>query len=100
MIFDLDDNPVQSFPFSIESEEVKTFTVRLECRTNYFLRAQNVSLLTIEARKAGESSWTNIETDAINLSAFDGTRQNFEIRMTAAEVSGAENINFKITVGA
>lgn len=100
MIFDLEDNPVQSFPFSIESGEVKLFYLKIECRQNYFLRVSDVTDLTVEGRKSGDADWTDIEADAIDLSPDDGTRQNFEIRMTAAEVSTIQSRNFKLTVGA
>ncbi len=100
MIYDLDDNPVQSFPFSIESGEVKLFTLKIECRTNYFLRVSEVSDLTIEARKSGDTVWINLESSGIDLSPYNATRVRFEIRMTAATVSSRQSRNFKLTVGA
>lgn len=99
MIFDTDNNPIQSFPFSIDAGEEKTFTVRIECRSGSYLRSETVSDLTVEARKVGDSDWIDLEASEIDLAPFDGTRQNFEIRMTAAAVSSAQTRNFKLTVG-
>lgn len=98
MIFDIEDNPLSAFPLSIYSGETKTATVRVECRIGYFLRSEDVSGLTVSARRVGDPAWTNIETTPIDLSAHAGTRQNFEIRLVADAVVIVERRNFKITV--
>jgi hypothetical protein len=50
------------------------------------LRSETVSDLTVEARLSGTSTWINIETTPIDLTTWNGSRQNFEIRLTADNV--------------
>lgn len=92
------ENPVGSFTFSMEAGGTATLTVQIDCRTDYQLRSDGVSFLTVEARKVGDVSWVNIETGEIDLSAFDATRQAFEIRLTAAAVSEVTRRSFSIHV--
>jgi hypothetical protein len=96
MIFDIEDNPIFAFPLAIIAGETQTFPIRVECRTNYFLRSEAVSGLSVSARRVGSADWIDIEAVAIDLSAWNGTRQNFEIRLAADLI--AERKNFKITV--
>lgn len=98
MIYDLDDNPLSAFPLTIFSGETKTLTIRVECRTGYFLRSENVVGLTVEARRTGAEAWTNIETTPLDLSSFNGTRQNYEIRLIADATAIIQRRNFKLTV--
>lgn len=98
MIFDTADNPISSFSMSIESAAVQTLTLRIECRTSYFLSCETVADLAVEGRKAGDVTWINLETTPIDLSAYNGTRQNFEIRLTAASVAAIQRRDFSIRV--
>ena len=98
-IFDTANNPISSFSLSLNSAEVKTLTIRVECRTGRFLRCETVADIAVEARKVGDTTWINLETTPIDLSPFDATRQNFEIRLTAVSVIVLTRRNFKLTVG-
>lgn len=98
MIYDTEDNPLSYFPLHLSSGETQTFTMRVECRTGYFLRSEAVAGLTVSARRVEDATWINIETDAIDLSPWAGTRQNFEIRLVADTVTEAARRNFKLTV--
>ncbi len=84
MIFDLNDNPLSSGQISETLGTSQTITIRVECRANYFLRAQTIADFTIEGRKVGDSTWIDLETTGIALTPFAGTKQNFEIRLTGA----------------
>lgn len=97
-IFDLDDNPISSFAMAIDSAGVATLQIRVECRTGYKLRCETVADLAVEAKRHVDSSYINLETTPIDLSAYDGSRQNFDVRLTASTVSVLTRENFKITV--
>lgn len=98
MIFDTADNPISSFSMLINTLSVQTLTIRVECRTGYFLRCETVANIAVEARKVGDVPWINLETTPIDLSPFNATKQNFEIRLTAASVTTITRENFKLTV--
>lgn len=87
MIFDQDGNPISSFSTLIESGDVQTYNLRVECRAGYSFYAEVVSDLTLEAKRTLDSSWVDIETTPIDLSPWDGTTQNFQFRVTAGTVT-------------
>lgn len=92
------ENPVGSFTYSIDSSGVITFTSDIECKTGYYLLSTTVASLTIEARKGGVGSWTNIETTPIDLSADNGTIQSYQFRVSAAAVTSLTSRTFTILV--
>lgn len=98
MIFDLDDNPIFAFPLSVIAGQTQILPIRIECRTNYFLRSEAVSGLSVSARKTGDADWIDIEAAAIDLSAWNGTRQNFEIRLVADLTTGRKIFNIKVSL--
>lgn len=85
--YDLSDNLLTAFAAQVLSASAITFTVRVDCRSGFFLTAETVSEVVVEARHNGMGSWTDIVASPFDLSAFDGTRQNFEIRLTAEETA-------------
>jgi hypothetical protein len=98
MIYDTDDNPISSYSMSVSSGAAPVLQIRADCKTGYSLSCETVADLAVEARKLGDTVWINIETTPISLAAYDGTRQTFEIRMTAAVVTAIQTRNFKIRV--
>lgn len=87
MITDLDNNPITVFNFAMASAGVLTMSVKIDCKTDYRLTCSVTANIVVEGRKSGDVSWTNLESSFIDLSAYDGTRQTFEIRLTGASVS-------------
>lgn len=94
MIFDLNNNRIFSGGIALESEEAKILSVRLDCRTGYVLSAE--SPMTVEARLAGDTPWVDIKTSPISLTTWNGTRQTFEIRVTAGSTTTRERHEVRI----
>lgn len=69
---------------------------RIECKTGYYLSCEAVADLTVEARKFGASSWTDIEMTPIDLSADNGNVIVYEFRFTGTALGTAVA---KINVG-
>lgn len=99
MIYDIDDNPLPSYLMNLASSGVSQFPIKVNCRTGLYLRSQTVSDILVEGRKLGDVSWINLETTGIDLSADDGTRQTYEVRLTAGSISTRLTKNFKIYTG-
>jgi hypothetical protein len=99
MIYDLDDNPLSSGELTVESGEVKTLTVNIDCEPSQFLRAETVSDLTVEGKQQGESSYTNLETGGLDLTTWQGARDTFFIRLTAGAVTEITEHAFALKVG-
>lgn len=98
MIYDLNDNPISSYTMSVYSGAAPVLQLRADCKAGYSLSCDTVADLAVEARKLGDTPWINIETTPIDLAAYDGTRQTFEIRLTAAVVTAIKARNFRIRV--
>lgn len=87
MIYDLDNNPIFSAALSVPSADSIVLQIRIDCMTGYEFYADTVANLAAEGQKEGDVSWTNIETTPIDLSPWNGTRQTFNVRLTAAAVT-------------
>jgi hypothetical protein len=98
MIYDTDNNQILSAFFDLMSAESKTFRIKIDCEAGCFLRC-GVSTLTIEARKAGGVSWTNLQTDPIDLTPDAGTAQAFDIRITTGYVGSHDRRTVQLAVG-
>lgn len=98
LIFDAADNPISSFAMTIESEEVKTFTIRIDCKASNFFKSEVVGDLTVEAKLSTDGSWTNIETTPIDLTPYAATRQSFNVRLTAGTVTSPVRRMFNLIV--
>ena len=82
MIYDLDGIRRTSSNYQNDLNTPKVALAKVESRTGYFLSCEAVADLTVEARKQGGVSWTNIETTPIDLSADDGNLIVYEFRFT------------------
>lgn len=98
MIYDLDNNPISSHTFSIPSGDDPILEIRIDCVDGYSLFSDAVGNIAVEARKSGDVGWTNIETTPIDLSADNGTRHTFEVRLTAAVVTAITRRSFSLRV--
>jgi len=98
MIRDSAGNPISSYIGTIDPEEVKTCTVKIDCAENTSLRSSVVGPIAVEARKSGDVSWINIETTPIDLTPYAPALTTFEIRLTATDIIEGRNA-FSITVG-
>jgi hypothetical protein len=85
MIYDHDNRPLLSTTMSIGSETDLQFKIYIDCRAGYFLRATSVDTLTVSGRPQGVSGpFTNLETSAIDLTPYNGTRKEFSIKVDSA----------------
>ncbi|HEX8637667.1 MAG TPA: hypothetical protein VF692_06380 [Pyrinomonadaceae bacterium] len=85
-MYDLNDNPISTGQIAVSGFGFGAFSVKADCRSGYILRAEAESL-TITARRLGDEAWTNLITGSIDLSAFDGARETFEVRVSGSVVS-------------
>jgi hypothetical protein len=99
MIYDLNDNPLSSGELTVESGEVKTLTVKIDCEPNQFLRAETVFDLAVEGKQQSESSYTDLEAAGLNLTTWQGARETFLIRLTAGTVTEITEHAFALKVG-
>lgn len=98
MIYDLDNNRLTAGQAGIDHDGQKTIVCKIDCQTGYYLRSSAVADIAVEAKRSADSVWTNIETTPIDLTPWNGTMQNFDIRITAESVSGIRR-RASITVG-
>lgn len=83
---------------SLDAGGNSVFSLRIECRTSYFLKATVVADLAVEARPLGSATWIDIETTPIDLSAYNGTLQTFEFRLSADNVASITERDFILSV--
>ncbi|MBX3288449.1 MAG: hypothetical protein KF855_03795 [Acidobacteria bacterium] len=97
MIYDLDNNRTRSGYLAIRRPaDAAEAHLKFDCRAGYVLKA--VSGPTIEARRQGDVTWTNIKTSSLSLTPWDGTRQIFEIKAVAGVDMGRERHKVRIQV--
>lgn len=100
MLYDSNSQLLTAANLSIDANSVNTFQIKVECRNGYFLVASTVEDLVVRARPVGDASWIDIETTPIDLSFYDGTIQDFEVRLTGGNVSLMTNRSFILSVSA
>lgn len=85
---------------SANSGEVLTFTIPIICTTGYTLRVLqgSVTNVAIEARHGVAGAFTNIETTELDLSPWDGSTENFQVRITVGTISAVTRIQFDLNV--
>lgn len=98
MIYDLDQNPLSAAALSIRSGEQKIISVLIDAENDNLLRSETVAELLVEAKHNDQLSWTNLETDGLDLSAWSGSRATFQIRLTAGTITEIEERVFTLSV--
>ncbi len=61
-----------------------TIPFQIGCMAGTYLRGTAVDDVAVEARIVGDVSWINLETTPIDLTPYDDTFQDFELRFTDA----------------
>jgi len=97
-LFDNADNILKEFSGSIPSSSVNSYLIRVDCGNNAFLKADSTGDVTIEGRLAGSGdSFTDLESGSgLDLEPYAGTRQSFEIRITASSTSSRKTVAFDV----
>lgn len=89
-MYDLNDNPIAAGQIAVTGFGYGAFSVRVDCRTGFVLRAGGGDML-VEARRLdvgdGDVEWTNLITGAIDLGAWNGSRETFEVRISGTPVA-------------
>jgi hypothetical protein len=85
---------------SIDAGAQETFTIPVDCAADTILTLspRTVPNLTIEARRVGDIAWIDLSSFDVDLSPWDGTTQDFEIRITAGSVATLTHTHFEIAV--
>ena len=97
-IYDTDGHVIYSSALSLFSGNEATVTVQIDCVTGYSLYGEAVADIAVEARHGTSGGWTNIETTPLDLSAFDGSRETYQVRLTAATITAFTSRAFTLTV--
>ncbi len=73
----------------IDSAQQLTYQLPIYCVVGYGLAIDPTTVphLTIEARHGTSGAWTNLSVSELDLSAWDGTSQDFQVRVTAGTVT-------------
>lgn len=89
-----------SYSTRFEGPEVQTFTIPVVCTDGYTMRVLqgSVANVTIQARHGSSGGFTDIETSELDLSPWDGTTENFEIKITSGTVSVPTRVQFDVNV--
>jgi len=99
MIYDLDNNVILSSPnIALHSGESTICSVLIDCETGFSLFGQAVADMSVEARHGVSGSWTNLETTPIDLGTWNGSREVFQIQLTAGAISTFERQAFPVKV--
>lgn len=83
-------DPLQRVTETVRANGSNIRTIRVQlAEAGFFLKCDHdVADVAVEGRAAGDVSWIDLETTGIDLSSYDGTSQDFEIRYTAGDVYG------------
>lgn len=100
-MYDLDDNPLTNNSISVESGGITDLQIKIDCRTGYVLLVKNpVEIVAVNARHNSENVFTDLETDSIDLSPWNGSREIFDIRLTGGIVSALHRKTVVLSVEA
>lgn len=69
----------------IDGQPGAPFPIKFECRSGYELIAADSAGVLVEARRLGDTEWTDLYLDPIDVSAFAPATETFEIRLTPSD---------------
>ena len=87
MIYNTAGVQILSSTFAVRNLTDESLTIRIDCETGYSLSSQATADAAVEVRRVGDVPWVNLETTPISLTPWDGTQQDFEIRVTAGTIT-------------
>jgi hypothetical protein len=98
MIYDDNGDVMQSANLALRPDEQKMLTVTVACVAGQFLRGTPTTNVFVEARAAGDTEWLNIVAP-IDLTPYDETDQDFELRFTDTRAGTARALErFRLQV--
>lgn len=98
MIYNLEEKEQISANLDVESAHEQQFSIYIDCVSGYFLRSGSVTNATIYGRQQGTVDWINLETTGIDLSANDGIRAIYEVKVSADTITSRVTQTFPISV--
>lgn len=82
-----------------ESVDSAVLVIRVPCTAGLFLTADNDARLAVKARENGSGDpFVNIASSPIDLTPYDGTDQDFDLKVTPAAVTGFERVAVPVRV--
>ncbi len=98
LIFNPDGDPVSALHFEPYGNTNFTIVLTIRCRAGYELTSTAVTNVAVEGRVTGGGGFTNLETTPIDLTPYDGTDQDFDIKITSEAVTAARLRDFTLSV--
>ena len=98
MIRDLLNNPIINAQLDVQSSSSKTFKIIVDCVTGNKLTCTANADVTVEARKQGDSTWIDLQSDEIDLGIYNGTSVIFEVKVTSDIVTQFQTTQFTLNV--
>ena len=65
-----------------------TRTISIPCYDGYEISCTDTANFSIEAKHSASGAYTNIEATPLDVSAFDGSTEDFNFRFTPGSVNG------------
>jgi len=71
-----------------ESSDSQIFVIRIPCASGQFLTADDVTEARVMVRPFGVGSYVDVQSSPIDLTPYDGTIQDFEMKFHTTSVTG------------
>jgi hypothetical protein len=100
MILDADGNIMQNAYLGLRPGEdgIVTLTIA-DCEADTFLTGTSNPGLIVEISEADADDWSRIDTNSLDLTPYDGTDQDFDIRFTDDRPDTLrDRVEFRLTI--
>jgi hypothetical protein len=88
-ILDTNGNPITALPLSlVENTDSATLVIRVACKANQYLAAEENSAAQVLARRHGTADFADLATDPISLTPYAETTVDFDLKIHAGSVTG------------
>lgn len=98
MITDLGGFPLTSAMLDIQSNQERLLSIKIDCLAGYFLRCATVPEIQVSARHEDSPDFTDLESDGLDLTAWQDLRETFQIKLSVGEISEIKELVFDLTV--
>lgn len=98
MFRDTNDLEMLGASLSFRSGDVVTCDFEVDCLDGYSLFGEALADVAVELKHVGDVSWTDIETTPYDVSAYDGSTENFQLRVTVGTITIYDRVPFTLTM--
>lgn len=98
MIVDVNNNFVSNLEMRIAPGDTKEFSLPVVCQAGFTLKAESVSLVTIEAKAAPGDAYFDLTITPVDLSPFAGQTKTFYFRVSVDEIAPEQIENIFLIV--